>query len=366
MKFSRILFLLALTATAITAHAVDAYSPVVGFLRFDCPADSDTRVSVPFHPSPRWAGQLSVAPANQGNGIVRLTFSGTPAFATGELTTAPHFLLCRDAAGPEGRHFPITAHTSSSVDVRASLSELTGLVQNGLVSVIPAWTIQALFPAATQTTFHASTGKLASGRGSELLLFNEVTTGAAVAPSRRFFVTTTGWFEAGSGYSAAGSITIAPGQAFIIRHPAGVAATNFVAMNQVYGGLVKLPVRVTQGKKQDTVIALPRPVPLTLAELDLGSVFEDSTDLTPVGRKDELHLYANSAPAPGTSGRNKAPAGIYFRHAGAWVRDSAPAFPNSDAVAIEPSTSLLIRKALGTNNTPLLWSNAPLYNVTAP
>jgi uncharacterized protein (TIGR02597 family) len=366
MKFSLNFFLLALAATTINTHAVDAYSPVVGFLRFDCPANSDTRVSVPFHSSPRWAGQLSVDPANQGNGIVRFTFSGTPAFAAGELTTAPHFLLCRDAAGPEGRHFPITAHTSSSVDVSATPGELTGLVQNGLVSVIPAWTIQTLFPPATQTTFHPSTGNLASSRGSELLLFNEVTTGVSVAPSRRFFATATGWFEAGSNYPAAGNVAIAPGQAFIVRHPAGVAATNFVAMNQVYGGLVKLPVRVTQGKKQDTVIALPRPVAQTLAQLDFGSVFEESTDLTPGGRKDELHLYNNSAPIQGASGQNKSPEAIYFRHAGAWVRDLAPAFPNSDMVTIEPSAGLLIRKAAGTSNTPLLWSNTPLYDVTAP
>lgn len=361
MKIPPSLFFIALIATTMDARSVDAYSPVVGFLRFDCAANSDTRVSVPFHPSPRWAGKLSVAPDDQGNGIVRLTFSGTPAFATGELTSAPHFLLCRDAAGPEGRHFPITAHTATTVDIEATLTDLTGLGQDGLVSVIPAWTIETLFPPATQTTFHASTGNLASGRGSELLLFNDTTTGSSIAPSRRLFVTSSGWFEAGGTYAAAGTVTVAPGQAFLVRHPAGVVATSFVAMNQVYGGLVKLPVRVTQGKKQDTVIALPRPVAQTLDELDLGSVFEDSTDLTPANRRDELHLFDNEM-----IGQNKSADAIYFRHNGSWVRDSDPSFPNADAESFEPAAGFLIRKASGANNAPLLWSNAPLYDVAAP
>lgn len=371
MRFTPPFLFVALVVTTMDGHAVDASSPVVGFLRYDCPANSDTRVSVPFHPSPRWAGKLSAVPAPQSSSIVRLTLSGTPAFAPGELTTSPHFLLCRDPAGPEGRHFAITAHTSSSVDVKATLAELSGLGPNGLglnglVSVIPAWTIETLFPPTTQTTFHPSTGNLATGRGSELLLFDEVTAGSSIAPSRRLFVTTSGWFEAGSGYPAAGEIIIAPGQSFIIRHPSDVAATRFVALSQVYGGVVKLPVRVTQGKRQDTVIALPRPLPQTLAELDFGPVFVESIDLTPGGRRDELHLFDNGAPPPGSSGQNKSSAAVYFRHAGAWVREAAPSFPNADAVVIEPATGLLIRKAPGADNVPLFWSNAPLYDVTAP
>lgn len=365
MRIPRAFLLLVLTffATASTMRtdAVDAYSPVVGFMRFDCLANSDTRVSVPFHRAPRWAGKLSGNPTDQGNDTMRLTLAGNPAFAAGELTSAPHFLLCRDAAGPEGRHFRIITHAAGHVDIEATPTELSGLVQDGLVSIIPAWTIQTLFPHATQNTFHASTGNLANGRQSELHLFDTSTSGTDLAPARRFFVTASGWREIANGYPAADTVVIAPGQSFVVRHPANADATTFVAMDQVYGGIVSVPVRVANGERQDTVVAPPRPVTQTLAELDFGSVFEESPNTTPANRRDELHVYDNEA-----TGQNKGPAAIYFRHLGAWVRDQETDFPNSDAVVIEPSSSLLIRKAAAANDTPLLWSNAPLYDVTAP
>lgn len=365
MKIPRSFPLIAITISISTStmqtDAVDAYSPVVGFMRFDCPANSDTRVSVPFHRAPRWAGKLSDAPTDQGNSTVRLSLSGSPAFAAGELTSAPHFLLCRDAAGPEGRHFRIVAHGAGHVDIEATPGDLTGLVQDGLVSVIPAWTIETIFPHATQNTFHASTGNLASSRGSELHLFDSTSSGTDLAPARRFFVTAGGWREIGNGYPAADTVVIAPGQSFIVRHPANVDATTFVAMDQVYGGVVSVPVRVANGERQDTVVAPPRPVIQTLAELDFGSLFEESPDTTPANRRDELHVYDN-----GASAQNKGPAAIYFRHAGAWVRDLETTFPNSNADPVEPANSLLIRKAAAANNTPLVWLNAPTYDVTAP
>jgi uncharacterized protein (TIGR02597 family) len=368
MKIPRSFSITAITAITVSlfastmrADAVDAYSPVVGFMRFDCPANSDTRVSVPFHRAPRWAGKLSAAPSTQGN-TMRLTLAGSPAFAVDELTSTPHFLLCRDAAGPEGRHFRIVTHAAGHVDIEATPGDVSGLVQDGLISIIPAWTIQTLFPHATQTTFHASTGTLATGRRSELHLFDTTTSGTDLAPARRFFVTASGWREIGGSYPLAGTVAIAPGQSFIIRHPAGALPTTFVAMEQVYGGIVRMPVRVANGEKQDTVVAPPRPVAQSLAELDFGAVFEESPDLTSANRRDELHVYDNEA-----TGQNKIPSGIYFRHAGAWVRDQDPSFPNSNSVVIDPAgDSLLIRKAAAATNTPLLWSNAPLYDVTAP
>lgn len=361
-SFSLIAITVSLFASTMRTDAVDAYSPVVGFMRFDCLADSDTRVSVPFHRAPRWAGKLSIAPADSGNSTVRLTLAGNPAFAAGELTGTPHFLLCRDAAGPEGRHFRIVTHAAGHVDIEATAADVSGLAQDGLISIIPAWTIQTLFPHATQNTFHASTGNLASGRGSELHLFDTTSSGTDLAPARRFFVTASGWREIGGGYPLADTVVIAPGQSFIVRHPANVSATTFVAMDQVYGGIVRIPVRVANGEKQDTVVAPPRPVAQSLAELDFGAVFEESPDLTSTNRRDELHVYDNTV-----SAQNKGPAEIYFRHSGAWVRDQDPSFPNSNSVVIDPADdSLLIRKAAAASNTPLLWSNAPLYDVNAP
>ncbi len=340
-------------------RAATVYSPVAGFLKFDCPAASDTIVSVPFHRTPRWAGRVLAAPSNQGGNVFRISLKDSPSFAADELTANRHLLYCRDAAGPEGRHFTIVAHGANSIDVSAGPADLSGLTTDSQVSVIPAWTLDTLFPAATQTTLHASTGPLATQRASELLFFDATTAGTSLAPTRRFYVTSSGWFEVGS-FGAAGSTVIAPGQSFIIRHPAGVAATTFLPNQQVYGGKVTLPIPVANGKARDTMLSLPRPVLLTLAQLDFApGDFVESASTSPGDRKDQLLVFDNSQ-----AERNKLPAAIYYRSGGQWLRDGTNAVSNS--VTIEPSAGLLLRKAAGGADSVVLWKNAPTYDVTAP
>lgn len=341
------------------AMTASEYSPVVGFLKFDCPANADTVVSVPFHRAPRWAGRLLSAPSDEGGGVFRLALKDTPSFAANELKATPHLLFCRDPAGPQGRHFPIIAHGASSIDISAGAADLNGLAIDSRISVIPAWTLDSLFPAATQTTFHASTGPLATQRVSELLFFDNTTVGTSLAPTRRFYVTASGWFEAGT-FLAAGSTVIAPGQAFLIRHPAGVAATTFVPNQQVYGGKVTLEIPVANGKSRDTMLSPPRPVSLTLGRLDFApGDFVESASTAPVDRKDQLLVYDNSQ-----TGQNKLPVATYFRSGGQWRRDGTNAV--SDSVVIEPSAGLLLRKAAGGADTVVLWKNAPVYEVTTP
>lgn len=358
--------------TALSAFSVvvlapnlrsEVYSPVVGFVKFTCPAGptgSDTVVSVPFHKTPRWAGKLEGNPTSEAGGVMRLNLADSPNFAADELTDAPHVLLCRDPSGPNGRHFTITAHAANSVDILASALDLGSLGDDGLVSVIPLWTLSTLFPPGDQTTFHASGGPLASERKSELLFFNNTTEGTNLAPSRRFFVTNSGWFEVGS-FTSADAVPLEPGQAFIVRHPAGEAATEFVPNQQVYGGPVSLPVPVAQGVARDTMLALPRPVPVTLQNLDLGpEVFEVSASTDAEDRKDELLVFDNA-----TAQRNKSPSAVYFRIASGWVKNET-GFPSSNTEEIEPSAGLLLRKASGGSDATLHWVNTPRYNVSAP
>ena len=343
------------------AGAAEVFSPVFGFLKFDCPANSDTIVSVPFHPAPRWAGRAAGSPTDVGGGVARIQLKDSPGFATGELTSAPHFLYCRDTTGAHrGRHFRITTHGAASVDVQAGLADLGTLTTDGLVSIIPAWTLNTLFPPASQTALHASDGPLASQRRSELLFFDATTSGTSLAPTRRFFVTAADWFEVG-GYQTAGNTFLEPGQAFIIRHPAGVAATSFVPNQQVYGGLVTTAVRVSDANPRDTMIALPRPVTMVLDDLDFGSgQFVESAGTAEGDRKDQLLVFNNA-----TAMRNKQPDAVFFRVGGQWVRD-ATGFPPAGQVQIEPSAGLLVRKATGGANQTVFWVNSPTYDVSAP
>lgn len=358
-------FLLSLVLAALTAipgagHTKDTVTPAIGFFRFDCLPGSDTHVSVPFQRPARWSGKLGASPADQGGGMMRLTLEGSPTFSAGELTTVPHLVICRDPSGPNGHHFPIAAHSAGTIDITAAPADLSGLVPGGLISVVPAWTLATLFPPASQTTFHPSSGPLAPQRGSELLFFNNGSEGIDLAPSRRFFVTTSGWFEAGA-YDAADQVVILPGQAFVVRHRDTATATTFVPLDEVSNGAVSLPLPVANGSPRDTMVAPPRPTPVTLDQLDFaGMAFEQSTSTAAGDRKDQLLVFDSSAPSI-----NREPSAIYFRSGSQWLRDTT-GFPVSGSVAVEPSSGLLVRKASGATASVPRWSNAPTYDLTTP
>ena len=322
----------------------------------ECPDGADTRVSVPFHPVPRWRGSLAAAPSHLGGGIVRLSF----ALPSADFVATPHFLLCREPSVAEGRHFPVLGQAAGSLDIEASASELAGLGAGAFFEILPAWTLDLLFPPGQQTTFHLSSGRLATGRGSELLLFNRESAGTLLAPSRRFYLTAEGWFEVG-GYDAAGDVVIPPGEPFLIRHPEGSGATSFTASQQVYESGIQLALRRTEGRRQDTTVAPPRPVAVALADLGLTPAqFEESLGTDPETRRDELLVFDNAAP-----GINKAPSAVYFRVGGQWIED-APGFPAADGSLIEPWAGLLFRKGSGSDDFLVPWLSPPSYAPGAP
>jgi uncharacterized protein (TIGR02597 family) len=331
----------------------------VGYVAFACPGNSDTIVSVPFHAAPRWRGTLSDAPSDLGGGRFRLAFSGAPTFSANELVTLPHYVYTPDSVGAPGRIFFVAANGSSTADVTASAAEIAGLANGDAIRIIPAWTLNSLFPPSSQTVFHPSSGNLVSDRQSELLFFDDITPGQDLAPRRRFFVTSSSWREAGT-YASAGNVVIMPGQAFAVRHPAGSGASTFIPFQEVFGGTVTRPLRTQVGGAQDTMVAPPRPVASKLSELAMsGTSFVSSASTAPGDRKDQLLVFDNSAVAT-----NKSPSAIYFLTPGGWVRDTV-GFPASDNVTIEPSAGVLIRKA-ATASTGVNWVNLPSYDVTAP
>src|SRR5690606_13736833 len=115
-------------------------------------------------------------------------------------------------------YFPIVAQGAGTVDVEADGADWAEIGAGARVENVPAWTLDRLFPPAQQSTFYTSVGRLATGRGSELLFFNAEGRGANLAPSRRFFLNEDGWIEV-AGFAPAGDVPIPLGQAFIIRHP---------------------------------------------------------------------------------------------------------------------------------------------------
>lgn len=356
---ARVLSLSAAASAGLTASQAQeaVVSAPAGYLRVACKGGTDTRVSVPFHSVASWVGPISAAPVSPGAGLIRLSLVFPPAIVDGTFAASLHYVYVRTSGG---RHFPVVAHASGSLDIEAEAAEIAGLANGDRIEIIPGWTLDRLFPPGQQTTIHPSTGRLTSGRGSEILFFNEQGDGIRLAPSRRFFLNEDGWIEVG-GFTAAGNVAIAPGQSFLIRHPAGMAETSFVANQQVYTGPVGLPVRAASGSRQDTPVAPPRPVPVVLAALDLdATTFEESSGLDEESRRDELLIYDNAA-----VGINKKPSAIFFRSGGKWIQDTT-GYPEADNVVIEPSSGMLLRKAAGGADLVLQWTSLPGHDLSQP
>ncbi|MCG8598514.1 MAG: TIGR02597 family protein [Verrucomicrobiales bacterium] len=343
---------------AICSHATDVSSRIVGYNVVDCPAGSDTIVSVPFHLPASFAGAVEGAPSVEGSEVT-ITPKASPVFSVGDFTTEAHYVQFVEGARA-GWVFEVLPHGPSSITIDSAGEDLTNLADGDRFEVIPHWTLATLFPKETQTTIHESSSKLSTGRKSRILFFDETTDGVSLAPDRVFFLTADGWFQSAAGLPAADDVVVPPGKAFVIRHPATEAATKFVPHQMVVESSWSAPLKVRAAGGQDNAIALVRPIPVKLSELGLDpAAFVDSADNDANNRADELLVYDNLEAAI-----NKAPSTIYFRVGGEWRLDDGDAgatYPVADDHEILPSTGLVLRKAAGSSDETLRWLNTPTY-----
>lgn len=351
----------ALAAGLIIWPATAQESPIsvtsapVGYVATVCQGGSDTILSVPFHRPPAAAGRLDGAPADGAPGVV-LTLEIDPELEEDALLDEPHYVLFGAGGGLEGEWFAVIGHDGPEITIDAELASVADAEAGDPLLVIPHWTLASLLPLGNQPTVYHSAGLLLSERASELLFFDRETEGIQLAPNRKFFLTDEGWFEAADGFPEAGDVVVLPGQMIVIRHPQGADNTLFVARQQVFTGPFVQPVRRSEGSAQDNALAAPRPVPVSLADLDLGDdVFTPSATTDPAARADELLVYDNAEAAI-----NKQPSAIYFRTPDGWVRD-ADGFPAADDVQVDGAQGLVVRKAAGVDAASLRWLNTPRY-----
>jgi uncharacterized protein (TIGR02597 family) len=333
----------------------DVASRIVGYNVVDCPAGSDTIVSVPFCRPASFSGAVSGTPAASGSAVT-ITPAGNPVFAAGEFTTEAHYLRFLGQGGRSGWIFEVTSNNAGTVTIDAAGEDLADVVQGDRFEVVPHWTLATLFPPATQATIHESANKLSIGRKTRVLFFDVTTEGIDLAPDRIYFLTADGWFHSAAGLEEADGVTVKPGQPFVIRHPATESATKFIPHQVVVQADHGAPLRTRAAGSQDNVVGLVRPVPVKLSELDLGAVFTESASNDSGNRADELLVYDNVAAAV-----NKQPSATYFRVSGEWREDDGGTFPNADNTTVLPSTGLVVRKAATTGGETLRWLNTPRY-----
>jgi len=345
-------------SSAFGQGTTSATTGIVGYNTTDCLGGSDTLISVPFHRTPEYSGSVAESGGVEFTGENdQIVVSGAPGWANGVFTDSHYVKVVTGAAA--GLELPIVGNAGDSLTMNSAGFKGSKINPGDRFLVIPFWTLGELLPAATQTTVHASTGHLLSGRGSEVHFFEPSATGINLSPEKIYYATSAGWFQSLKGSPAADDVILPPHTAIVIRHQTGAADTQFRSAAHVDEDASAILLSARQGAAQDNVVAMMRPIPLTLGELDIpGSVFVSSKGTSVEKRRDELLVFDNSV-----VGYNKSEQARYFfdKSAGQWRIDDGAAFDVATDAEIPAGAVLVIRKSPASKDADLVWTNQATY-----
>ena len=335
-----------------------ATTGIVGYNTTDCLGGSDTLLSVPFHRSPAFSGSVADGGGATFSGAAdTFTAAGTPAWAVGEFEGS-HYVKIVTGVGA-GLEIDITANFADTLTVDSSGFKGSKINPGDRFLVIPYWTLGTLLPAATQAALHPSTGDLLPQRGSELHFFESSANGVNLSPQTIYYVTAAGWFQAAPGSPSADDHILPPHTALVIRHQSGAADTEFRSAAHVDEDASSILLRARKGAKQDNVLAMMRPIPLTLGELDFpAAAFVGSAGTDESRRRDELLVFDNSV-----AGHNKSEVARFFydKSAKQWRVDDGAAYAVADTAELSAGAVIVIRKYPVSKDAETVWKNLATY-----
>lgn len=340
-----------------------AENPIVGFNRVKCPAKSDTHVSVPLMKLPIKASKTLASTPTLVKGQATLTPAEDTDWAPNELQNTHYARFTTGALA--GRWYEILGNTASGLTIDLNGEAGSSFAAGDAFMVVEFWTLDTLFPPSSQTTLHKSTGNLVYQQTSKLLIPNVEAAGINLPAKNIYFLaaeswekSVVSWKKSEEGYPEAGSTILPPGLPFIIRHPAGVAATYFKPVGRVLRSADSVALTQVPANRQDNPVAIFRPVdvPLSNAGLD-ETAFASSASHASGARKDELLVFDNSL-----AGFNKSPSAIFYKNSQTWFLDERKADSNSPAAAntLSAAGAIIIRKSQG-NSSSTFWNNQPNY-----
>ena len=364
--------LLLLSATGMVA-AESVFTNPLGWNNVTCLNDSDTIVGVPLRiQGSQTTFSLASAPTIDAG-------SATLTLSSGNLTPSGltrHYVKFKSGT-KSGSFYDITANDATTITINLNGDVLTGATTGDSVGIVEYWTLDTLFPPAEATTdwtetpegsgnwvqngnaIVASTNIFPTGRFTEILLPRTGTEGINLAPEGRYFVYNGQWHRSTSGFEDFGSTILYPDTLLTIRNPPTVAhPTVFKNLGDVETGPLVIPLGTREAGPQDNYIAVPRPLDVTLEELNLRQspgAFMPSTDLFPGGRRDEVLVFKNEDQL-----LNKAPEARYFVLNGVWLR-STKGFVDYGSAVIPAGSGIIIRKYQVAGGVTSFWKNTPTY-----
>lgn len=319
-----------------------------GFYQFPLLGNSDTFVSIPFVRPYSSAGLVSSVSAN----VVDVT--GAPAWAPNQWVYGPgtqtntYFLFFASGA-KEGRYFTITGNTGNSVTLDLEGDTLSSVAILDRVTVIPYWTLGSVFPGGEGIFSSPTPGS----RTTEILIPDFSGAGINRSTARTYYFWNSAWRQVGSGAAVKNDDVLLPDGFFIVRHNSS-ASTTLTTHGSLVAERWRLPLNIRASGKQDNIVALPRPVSVSLNDSGLIESGAFATSPSPGNRVDELLVFNNAL-----AQKNKSAAGTYYHWNGGWRKVGSGSSDVGADLVFTPGMGVLIRKGAGPGLP--LWVNAPNY-----
>lgn len=336
MKF-RVLILTSLVSgwASLGVAQTTSSTPPIGFIRKDCPANSDTRVSIPLERQAAYVGPVQGASSNV------ITVQGSPGWTTDEFKFAAgsqdetYYVLVLSGTNA-GRNYNVTSNSANALTVDVGTDSLDTISNGDRIKVLPHWTLTAAFPSGSGVDPSANVLQ----RKTELLVQDDKKVGINHSSVETYYYTqASSWQGLSSG--AADAAIFPPHKALIVRN--SDVATSPVFVGVVPSATQTLALRIPAGdssNQQDNPVSLLRPVPVKLNESGLDdTVFRPS--LLPISRTDEILVFDDTDEAV-----NKSSKYTYYKFAGKWRRlDKEPDYDAGEEEIFTPGTGVIIRKS---------------------
>ncbi len=359
-----------------------ATSEPVGFTTTTCLSNSDTFVSLPFTRAPEFVGGISSAAGNI------ITVSGSPNWTTSPKqfvyvagTQANHYYALIGGGGAsnpkEGHYYPITDNGTNTLTVTTTAADdLTGIVANTQVLVIPYWTPATVFPATDANVSFTATTSTATYK-TQILIPDRTAGGINLPFLPAYFFSNNvdgtssnvGWRVVGNNTTNRGDDILPPDSYFVIRNANGAPTLPLTSIGSVLTKKFAIGLVTSAMQARDNAVSMIRPVDVALNASGLNPTDGSfvASELSPRARnnggvalKDQLLLFDNAQAVIG-----KSPSAVYYYlnavgKAAGW-KLSGDGLTNHDNDLIPAGSAIVIRKAKTSTAQTVFWTNAPTY-----
>jgi uncharacterized protein (TIGR02597 family) len=352
------------TTTPLGMYKLGAYASNGTYIGLQ--ANSDTLVSLPFTRAPEFVGSVSAVSGST------LTVTGAPGWTANQFVyavgTQPKTYFVLIGAGPNGTTNPkegciyaVTANSTNSLTLALNGDVISSIPANSLVSVIPYWTLNTVFPAANAGVSFTATASTKSFQ-TQVYIPSYSGTGINLAYSSIYYFiksgTNNGWRLGGDlPTKDHGDDILLPDGYIVVRNQNGAPTLPLALMGTVVTGKVTTPETASASAPQDNSIAMVRPIDVSLNNTGLSPANGNFVATTTTkALKDELFLYNNLQIA-----FNKAPSAIYYYMNNSWRLGGDLPTADHGSDIVPAGSAIIIRKAANGTGQTSFWTNTATY-----